>query len=735
MSNLPCRFGLAVFLALVLVGCAPELCERASISPRPGDCGPEAASFELPERSQCEAALPSCDESDQSALKALFDCLEKLPVCESQTEEVWLSKRTACYGLLSSLSAPCGQALFDGQVPGSDAGVDAGLQPVNDGGHGLDLVVVADELSFALAWSPRQQGQVDRWRAEQSNFEAVPEASMDLDASTLAWTDLDAGRGVQRSYFVAGLGSSGELLYGDPNAGIEEGADAGGCSGPLDCRTDQVCDLGVCKIQACQENATCPLGYQCFASTRCVLVSLPDGGTPGGKGSSDGGVSRPLPLVSPPVTALTADPAFSKEISVSRFAARRPAMIAIDSARQFVALEQEGQLFGHLTTRRGADFEENDLSASYRIDTVGSQVALTYEPSSGTIFACYDVGQGVRVRRSFDLGRTWGEGAKDLLPPPAEDGGTQGRITDCALAPWVDGQALLATVDDDDLVIREINGALEVTSQRTAFVSSPADAGNVYEPQRPAIVTLPSELVAHVGFTASRWTSSGTDKEVYGLMRDPVTGAYVSTGRINDNGLTTGSGFMQDFVSLAVDPTSKRAVAAYTTLETQSGASYNTVYVSLFNPSTLRWGTGSDLSVFDQNKISLQYHVIPARLVSEPWDAFSPQLAITPGGRLFLSFLAGPQQGSGVPAQYRMYLVGFGFDATSPNANAKGWFLPPAKQMGATRAYDPSPGNGTIHPTNTAMAADSQLSVYTVLVEGVAGLSEAENRAVMISRP
>jgi hypothetical protein len=82
----------------------------------------------------------------------------------------------------------------------------------------------------------------------------------------------------------------------------------------------------------------------------------------------------------------------------------------------------------------------------------------------------------------------------------------------------------------------------------------------------------------------------------------------------------------------------------------------------------------------------------------------------------------------------RMYLVGFDFNAQLP-VGGKGAYVIPAVKISDTRVRDPRLGSNSL-PFNTAViAADQQLSVYGVFIEGIGQFGEVENRAVYFSRP
>ncbi|MFZ5471282.1 MAG: hypothetical protein ACOZIN_17810 [Myxococcota bacterium] len=735
------RASTLVAVLFALAGCGTSVCDKnaaTDLSKKQGTCTGELGGNLLGAKDQCTSAITQCRGSDEAALQKMLDCLGKLPVCAEPEKDAWLASRQGCFEQVAGLSEACRDAVFGGVLPGTDAGladagVDAGRQPIIDGGEGLELIAVADETDFALAWSQKQKGVVASWEVHAENDVGLRSLPVSVDAG-MTYGEHDAGSGVKKVFFVVGLTAQGNVAFGEAGEDAGVSPDAGGCQGPLDCPVDRVCNLGTCQVQACQVNATCPSGYQCVGATRCVRQFGADGGTADAGSSSGGAAREPLPFISARVEATTGPPAFAPEKFISPFQAKTPDLVAVDSARQFVALEQENQLFGHLTTNRGKSF------GSSNIDTLGTRPRLAYAADKGVLYACYNVGLGVRVRRSFDLGRTWGASAADIALPQPADGGTQGRIYDCDIAPWRDGRALMVTVDDEALRVREVSDALQVVNESLAFVSSPADAGNVFAPARPAIVTHPDSFLVHLGFTATRAVTAGADTEVYGAYRDNSTGGtFVSVGRINESGVTTGNPFPQDHVALAIDPTTQRAIAAFTSLESQGAATYSTVYLSLFNPATKRWGTGSDLSVFDQHPVSRVYHVVPDRDLNDAWDAFSPSLAVTPAGRFFLGFLAGPTQ-VGPSSDYRMYLVEFDLS----EKNGLGWFdtVPgssgtpvPAKRVGTTRVVDPQAGGNAPPPTWTVMAADSQLSLYFTYIEGIGNAAEVENRAVFVSRP
>lgn len=728
---------LLVVCAALGAGCAPSVCERSGkLASKKGDC-PGALGDLLAPQSTCSSRVEACSQSEQQAIGDALSCLEKLPACQASGEASYLTDQSACLIALAGLSSGCSLSLFGDFPPGADGGTDggaadAGRQPL-DGGA-VELIAVADETSMALAWAPLQAGQVAKWelstfadggRADQTLTPGALRALMISQVAPLA-SDGGAGMPVERSFFITGLLNDGTVVMG---AAPDAGGNSFMCQGPFDCPATQICDLGVCRTEACSvSNPACPAGYDCPSGT-CTRSA--DAGTAFDAGTGTTGSFVSLPFISNLATARTGAPAWSAPTPVGGFAARRPDMVAIDSARQFIAVEQEGQPVGHVTVRRGKDLV-SDLGSASVIDSVGDHVKVTYVPESDTLFACYNVGRGVRVRRSRDHGRSWGNDA--LTFEPADDGGFTSRMHSCALAPWRNGGALLVHVEDDTLVVRTLTEALSLQNTEVAFISSPPDGGlNVYNPVQPSIGTAPDSGIVHVAFTGQRALGMASDYEVYDVYRTPGMGGYSQPKFINQNlPLLQGNGQNQGYPSVAVDPTSGRAVAAFTSVE----GTYANVYVSLFSPAAGEWTTGSDLQVFV--KQTTECLLFPARNCSGPndWDAFSPTVRATPDGKIWLGFIAGRQATppATTKTDYRGYAVRVDFRAQSP-VGGLGWFVRPAEKLGDTVIVDPRQGGGQTPPSLSSLAVDGQLSVYGAYVEGIGTFNEVENRAVYFSRP
>lgn len=749
-------------LVVTLVGCgpggAPAVCDKSDaidLMKKAGDCTGLELGKPLGTRSVCADKVKPCSASEQSSLASVVTCLENLPVCSAAAKGTFLNRQGACYASVSMLSMACRVSVFGTTpVPGEDAGVvDAGPPPdagrQSDGGGAVDLIAVADETGFAFAWNRRQNGPVAKWELNiygSADGGRLPELFITPGSarSFEVAKGTDAGTAaLSRVFFLAGVDSQGVLIYGEaPDAGPPVVRDGGGmCMNAVDCPPDRVCDLGQCKTQTCQAggSVTCPFGYTCEPGPMSCRRQFSDAGTLDAGSVTDAGVFFALPLLSQPVMVTTGTPGFSPETTVGGFVARRLDLVAIDSARQFIALEQETQLFGHFTSVRGKDLV-NDFGSTSPIDPAGSRAKLAYVAESDTIFACYNFGRGVRIRRSKDLGKSWGNDAITLAPE--EDGGFSSRYFDCAIAPWKNGSAIFAYVEDNAIVVRTVTDALVVPPISTtdyAFFSSGADAGNVFSPKNLAIATLPGPLldggvgsIVHVGFTGTRSVGVGTDTEIYGLYSDPASGSTFRGPELINQSAAGGSGDPQDYVTLLVDPRSGRGLAAYTTFEL---GAYSSVYVSLFVPGAAagkKWITGSDLTVF-VTKLT-ESLVLPAKQQADVWDAFSPSLAATKNGKLFLSIVAGKR--TGTTRDLRMYLAGFDFNATSPiGTMGKGWFIAPAVKVSDTKVLDPRPASGTVPPNVAAICTDSQLSVYAAFIEGIGAMSEVENRAVFVTRP
>ncbi len=760
------RWVLSGLLLGISVGCSggalAPACEKSAaidLDKKAGNCTGLDLRKPLGTRSECAEKVKPCTAAETETLATIVACLENLPTCSAAAQSTFLGRQAACYASVPAMAMVCRVSVFGtAPLPGTDAGsypgpqADAGRQP-SDGGGAVELIGVADESGFAFAWSTSQRGQVAVWELNVFGTDGGRLAEIYLSPSStrayeMAVPKRDAGtdagpEAVARRFFIAGIDNQGLLVSGDPpDAGVSVIADAGGCTNAIQCVPTKVCDLGTCKTQTCQPGGavTCPFGYTCEPGPMSCFRQFSDAGTLDAGPVVGGGTFIPLPMVSQLVSVATGTPGVSPETPIGGFAARRLDLVAMDSARQFVALEQESQLFGHFTSRRGKELV-NDTGSASPIDPAGSRPSLSYVPESDTVFGCYNFGRGVRIRRSRDLGKSWGDDAITIAPDDT-DGGVSSRFYDCSIAPWKNGSAIFAYIADDTIVVRTVTEALSLaplTAADTVFTATAANAGNIFNPQRPYIATLPGTLLdggpgsmVHVGFTGTRAVgSTGSDTEIYGLYRDGTTGTFLGPTVINYTGQSNSS--PQDHVSIVVNPKSGKALAAYTTIEV---GAYATVYTALFFPanklSPTPWITSSDLTVFAK-KLS-ETLLFPAKPESDVWDAFSPSVAASKNGKLYLSVVAGKR--TGTTRDLRMYLMGFDFDATSPIAGGgQGWFTYPAVKLSDTKVLDPRAPLGVVPPNVSAICTDTQLSVYGVFVEGIGAMSEIENRAVFVSRP
>ncbi len=710
-------------LALLFVGCGPNLCDRSTkaASTTKGDCGADTASPLL--GAMCTANLKACSEADLKLLDTVLTCTEKLPACSSIAKDAWKLQQETCNAQLAALSRPCLDAFFADDLP-FDAGVpDAGPQPISDGGNGLTLVGAANQDTVALAWEPRRNAAVEKWLlvetdalgANRVETEFTPGASINL-------TIPDAGMAGRR-YFIVGVNAAGEVLSGAPFGQVV--VDAGSmCQGPNDCPADRVCDLGQCRQQVCVSGManTCPNAYQCFAPGECRRTGA-DGGVfmPGGQ-TRDAG-TQPLPMISNEIGLTPRPPMATPLIPVGSVAARRPDIAAFDTARVALAMEQEGQLIAHPSSARGLDFGDEAIT-SFGLDTTGSRVHLAWNPESQALYACYVVGTGVRVQKSVDRGHTWGLVATTFEPPLTDDGGVGEIIRDCDIAPWKNGGAVMVTAESEALVLRELTDTLTVAMRGPVFTSIAPDAGTaaIFAPSHPAIATHVGNSVVHVTFTGTRLLSGGaSDTEPYGVVREGA-GAFTPAARMTPS--AQASALPEDWTTVSIHPKTGKAVGAFTTV--LSGTQASTVFVALYNPLTHGWGTGSHLNVFlvDQNTTLL----FPQKQPNDVWFAYSPQFAPLPDGTFAFSVVAGPRNSMGV-GDYRQYLVPFDLDRIPATTPGKGWFVLPVTKVSDERVLDPRGSSSAPQPPVSALTADGQISVYGVFIQGTGVAGDVEGPA------
>jgi hypothetical protein len=431
--------------------------------------------------------------------------------------------------------------------------------------------------------------------------------------------------------------------------------------------------------------------------------------------------------VSEQVEVQTAPATFSDIRPVSGFAATAVSAVAMDTARQLVVTDQEGGVFAYYTANRGKSF------SALPLDPSGRRPRVAWEPQSGTAFVCYNAFGGIRIRVSQNGGRSFREGALDIAEPFPDDGGVQSLIQHCDIAPWHEGLALVTAVHDDQIKVWTVKN--DLTLQGPPVVAFSASTTQ-FAPEYPRIATLPSDFVVHVLFTVTRRTSGGiTDNEVLGVYRDATTsGAFV--GPLNVSAppdRPSGVPGDQFGPTVVVDPSTKRAVAAWVSAESSS---MPTVYVSYWNrnPGTGQWGwvTGSDLNVFVQNTVSRAYMVVAERQVTDgDWVARSPSLAVGKDGRIFLGFAAGVFNGGNPVLQPWVVQFDFEQDNRIIQQGVKGWYVTPGLKASPERIANVGK-NDYVGPN---LAADAQISWYLTFIEGVGLHGEVPNRPVTISRP
>jgi hypothetical protein len=722
-----------------LTGCGPNLCEKSSAATagKSGSCNAALAGL----GNSCSEGISSCSDAEKKTLEALVSCLDALPVCSPVGESAWIAARDACYAKAQSLGATCRDTLFGSALPGVPDGGPAYVprSPDTDGSGNVDLVAVGDADGIALAWSTRQPGSVAGWEIHSVDGAGASVPMQELsDGESRTFLLSGLGADVERSVWVVGVDTLGNVAVGVP-AQSGGTADAGtGCAGAMDCTYAQVCDLGTCRTLACQGGGqgSCPSGYACDPNARvCVRVLDTDGGVPT---AADAGTPAPQgeqarPFVSERRTARTGAGGFGEPRTASDFPADQdPEIAALDSARQVMLVQQAGQLFSHATKDRGASWSVTTL------DAIGQRAHLAWAQDTGQLYACYQVGTGVRVRTSSNGGLTWDRGAAEVTADSA-GGGTPGMVRDCDIAPWSEGRALLVTTEPEGLFVRTVDAQLNLGERLPAFPNESSTGGvsTVFAAEQPSIATDPSKSIVHVVFTGTRnLIAGGTDKDVYGVYRDPAkTGGTFSTRQRLTLGAvgSQGQNLLQDHPQVAVEPGSGRAIAAFQSEEPgANGATpFKTVYVAMFglNAASPGWATGSDLTVFVKDNVGNHLVMTERPAVGAPWDAITPAVAITPGGKAVVSFAAGPQ---GQPAS--AWAVGFSFAAQSQvgTAAGKGWFLPPAKRLGGAPVVNFS---NTPKGAGPVAAADGQLSTYVGYIEGVGGGASTPASLLVVSSP
>lgn len=745
MFRLPLLAAAIGFGAVLLSGCGSNVCERSDAvdtTAKKGACDVEVRAEVL--GTSCSPGLESCSDADKTVLEETVTCWDDLAVCAPGAEADFALAAAACDAKLVGLSEACKGALFGGVIPGQDAGEDAGEEfdagPTwdVDGGGALDLVVTTDEDTVAIAWLKRQPGPVALWEVHPFTAADLKETPMAVTPGEKLFFEETIGEGVKKKYFVIGLDDAGTIASGqlaEPDAGAMD-AGMNMCNGPLDCAPDMICNLGQCQTLPCTNSNICPGGYLCGGMSMVCerQFGFGDGGTVDAGVEDAGTGTEAKPFVSELVEAQTGSSAVSGDRIVAGFEAANIDVAAVDTARQFMIMEQSNQIFGYFTENRGKSFK------TIVIDTIGVEPKVTYEPQSQKLFACYVAAGGVRVRQSTDFGATWpASRGLDIAPTDPMDGGTAESMKDCAIAPWRDGAVLVAAVDGDQVKMWTVSTNLTLANPDPEIVFS--SSATQHSPEVPAIATLPEDFIVHVVMSITRVTTQGTtDREAIAMYRDQTTGGAFE----GPKNMHVPNTFDQGSPTVTIDPVSKRAIGAIVSRESPTGGLlYDNVYLSLWFPSNKTWVSGTDLDVFEQQMTSKQFIVMPERQASQVWQATAPKVVSSKDGKIYLSFLAGRDAADGQSFVYRAYAVPVSYDAcpqssavtpfetNNCNPNQRGWYSGPAQRLSDTRVWRA----GSSDYAGPAAASDQQISIYWGFVEGVSQTGDVANRPVMVSKP
>lgn len=601
--------------------------------------------------------------------------------------------------------------------------IDAGRDYDRDGGGALNLISAVNEDSAALSWRSVQEGEVAQWEilTEQADGIRVPIAT--VPGSQRSHT-LTLAAGETQRVFVVGLGADEQIVFGElPEAAADAGVIE--CVNALQCEVAEVCSLNLCQTVSCTSDDVCPTGYTCgggedAGADVCTRAADYDAGTmveEEDAGTAPAPVS--LPFVSELIELTPAASSWSAPDVVTESAGLIEDSVALDTAGQLVLMRQSGQLFAHRTDSRGERW------APVRIDSLGTKPRLAFHRDTQTLFVCYGAGNVVRVRKSTDFGRTWEPTALDIgaIEPQDPDAGTVEMgptIADCDIAPYTEGNVVVAAVespgDEATIKLYTVSPDLEIASTDTAFIST----GTIFNPRNIAIASDASARRIHVVFTGLRLDQNNLrDQEIYGVRRDPSTAGVFSVAELVSIRGTQGTGSqgVQDDATIAIDPVTGRAVAAYVSREFPAGRpSLWTIYGAMFTPNHAqgpRWVAGGDLNIFEQVPFTQNpaepFIVVPQRTDPlENWYAFEPSFLVGPKDELILFFLAGPATGS---TRFEPYAVGFDLNEPSPTtAGAVGWYLAPAEKLSEQRVHTQTFGDRLYG--SFAATADRQISRY-----------------------
>lgn len=100
-------------LALLLVGCGSNVCERAEEVNRSVEANKKGScdlQFTSAPRATCDANIGNCNGDDKDKLNRMLDCMEGVPVCQQGQELTWLGTYGGCGSHLEGISAECKRA-------------------------------------------------------------------------------------------------------------------------------------------------------------------------------------------------------------------------------------------------------------------------------------------------------------------------------------------------------------------------------------------------------------------------------------------------------------------------------------------------------------------------------------------------------------------------------------------------------------------------------------------------
>jgi hypothetical protein len=95
-----------------LTGCA-EICERGenlskSFPKRHAECfAPDTLPSPVFDAKACKSSMNACSPTDEAALHAYFDCVERLPVCAKDDRVAFSEQVLACATGMGRLSEGC----------------------------------------------------------------------------------------------------------------------------------------------------------------------------------------------------------------------------------------------------------------------------------------------------------------------------------------------------------------------------------------------------------------------------------------------------------------------------------------------------------------------------------------------------------------------------------------------------------------------------------------------------